>query len=73
MLCKRTFFNGLDGTLIGNERHYYKWHHCVYLVIIIDTKIAGNIVNIFATTLQSTVASRMKTVCGVMQMNDEND
>lgn len=43
LLCKRTLFNGLDGTLI-------------------DTKVAGNIVNIFATTLQSTVASRMKTV-----------
>ncbi|KAL9552880.1 hypothetical protein MBANPS3_003554 [Mucor bainieri] len=40
-LCKRTFFTGLDGTLI-------------------DNKMAGNVVTKFATTLQSTIAYKMK-------------
>ncbi|KAF1805942.1 hypothetical protein FB192DRAFT_1365244 [Mucor lusitanicus] len=40
-LCKRTFFSGLDGTLI-------------------DNKMAGNVVTKFATTLQSTIAYKMK-------------
>ncbi|KAK4513061.1 Glutaredoxin [Mucor velutinosus] len=40
-LCKRTFFSGLDGTLI-------------------DNKMAGNVVTTFATTLQSTIAYKMK-------------
>ncbi|KAG2233388.1 hypothetical protein INT48_000391 [Thamnidium elegans] len=40
-LCKRTFFSGLDDTLI-------------------DSRVAGNVINKFATTLQSTIAYRMK-------------
>lgn len=67
-LCKSTFFSGLDGTLIGKKekkKHTIFWFSILMTFFSfqhVDSRIAGNVINKFATTLQSTTAYRMKMV-----------